>query len=73
MRVNDAIDIRAMEIEPSMKTVCGVWHAVAVNDVKILIDVHQIALAYFFQPEAELLGVEGAVRSSASTDLTGQR
>src|SRR5215467_14596923 len=73
MRVHNRIDVRSMAVNPQMETVRRIHHAVALNEVEIVVHQHNVAGARFIEAKAEAEHPVGVRLVTARSDLACER
>jgi hypothetical protein len=73
MRVDDRRHVRAMAANPQMKAVRGVHHAVAFEEIEVVVHKHNVAGARLVEAEAEAQHPVGARPVAARGNLAGER
>src|SRR3954453_24064307 len=73
MGVHDGIHLGTMSIDPQVKAVRWIHHAVASKQVEIVVDKHEIAGARLVEAEAKAQHPIGAGPLATRCDLAGER
>ncbi|MNH29355.1 hypothetical protein D3C79_895820 [compost metagenome] len=70
--MDDAVHVGACAIQPAVKAIRWVGHAVAVQHVQVFVDDQQVGGRNLVEAQAKLLGVVGARLRRPCGDLPGQ-
>ena len=73
MGVHDRVHVRPMAVNPQMEAIRRVHHAVAFEQLEIVVDQHDIAGARLVEAETEAQHPVGAGLVAARGDLAGER
>src|ERR1700682_5699843 len=73
MRVDDGVHVRAVPVNPQMKSVRRIHHTVAFQEVEIVIAEHDVACLRLVETETEAQHPVSAGLLSPSSDLPRQR
>src|SRR5262245_37506188 len=72
MGVHDSIHVGSMTVNPKVKAVRRIYHAVAGKQVEIVVDQHEIAGARLIEAEAKAQHPIGAGLLAARCDLASE-